>query len=74
MLTTREKEVLKLICLSNQEIAERLFITVGTTKMYVHNILNKLVCFNRSEALAKAIKKGIIKVEEIHTDNKNFNL
>lgn len=42
--------------------------------MYVHNILNKLVCFNRSEALAKAIKKGIIKVEEIHTDNKNFNL
>jgi DNA-binding NarL/FixJ family response regulator len=53
-LTPREREVLELIgedC-SNQEIADRLFIEVGTVKNHVHNILKKLDVSSRHEAAA----------------------
>jgi DNA-binding NarL/FixJ family response regulator len=51
-LTAREREVLSLIGdgLTNQEIAERLFIEVGTVKNHVHNILKKLDVNSREEA------------------------
>ena len=53
-LTDRELEVLNLIGqdLTNQEIAERLVIEVGTVKNHVHNILKKLKVRNRDEAAA----------------------
>ncbi|MCA9874666.1 MAG: response regulator transcription factor [Ardenticatenaceae bacterium] len=53
-LTPRELEVLELIDsgLSNQEIAERLYIEVGTVKNHVHNILRKLNVNNREDAAA----------------------
>lgn len=53
-LTSRELEVLKLLGqnLTNQEIAERLVIEVGTVKNHVHNILNKLNVNTRSQAAA----------------------
>lgn len=53
-LTAREREVLDLIGeeLTNQEIADRLFIEVGTVKNHVHNILNKLNVGSREEAAA----------------------
>jgi DNA-binding NarL/FixJ family response regulator len=51
-LTSREEEVLGLINegLSNQEIADRLFIECGTVKNHVHKILKKLDVNNRQEA------------------------
>lgn len=51
-LTPRERDVLNLIGeeLTNQEIAERLVIEVGTVKNHVHNILKKLDVSNREEA------------------------
>ena len=53
-LTPRELEVLELIHegLTNQEIADRLYIEVGTVKNHVHNILKKLDVANREEAAA----------------------
>lgn len=53
-LTPRELEVLELIDagLSNQEIADRLFIEVGTVKNHVHNILRKLDVSSREDAAA----------------------
>ena len=68
MLTTREKQVLKLLCLPNSEIAQRLCITAITVKSHVRNIFNKLTCSNRAEAIVKAIKKEIIQAQEVHTD------
>ena len=53
-LTPRELEVLELIDagLTNLQIAERLFIEVGTVKNHVHNILSKLEVSSRSDAAA----------------------
>jgi DNA-binding NarL/FixJ family response regulator len=40
---------------SNQEIADKLFISVNTVKNHVHNILEKLEVDNRREAAKVAI-------------------
>ncbi len=51
-LTPREEEVLDLLGreLTNKEIAERLYIGVGTVKTHVHSILDKLEVRDRDEA------------------------
>jgi DNA-binding NarL/FixJ family response regulator len=53
-LTPREEEILELIGegLTNQEIAERLVVEVGTVKNHVHSILQKLDASSRYEAAA----------------------
>lgn len=53
-LTSRELEVLGLIekRLTNQEIAEKLVIEIGTVKNHVHSILEKLNVGSRGEAAA----------------------
>lgn len=53
-LTPREREVLQLIGqkLTNQEIADRLVIEVGTVKNHVHSILEKLNVSSRHDAAA----------------------
>lgn len=53
-LTPRECEILGLIGqgLTNQEIADRLVIEVGTVKNHVHSILQKLEVGNRRDAAA----------------------
>ena len=55
-LSERELEVLGLVAqgLTNREIAERLFITVGTVKTHVHNIYGKLGVRGRTQAAARA--------------------
>jgi two-component system NarL family response regulator len=51
-LTSRELQVLQFIGegLTNQEIASRLVLEVGTVKNHVHSILEKLNVSNRNEA------------------------
>ena len=53
-LTSRELEVLQLVGegQTNQQIAERLVIEVGTVKNHIHNILEKLHVSSRAEAAA----------------------
>lgn len=53
-LTPREQEILELIGqgLTNQQIADRLIIEVGTVKNHVHSILQKLDASSRYEAAA----------------------
>jgi DNA-binding NarL/FixJ family response regulator len=61
-LTAREKEVLYLIATghSNKEIANRLFLSVGTIKGYVSAILVKLEVADRTQATLYAIKHGLV--------------
>jgi DNA-binding NarL/FixJ family response regulator len=61
-LTERELEVLKLIVngYSNASIAEELFITVGTVKTHVRNILNKLCADDRTQAAVRALREGLV--------------
>ncbi len=52
-LTRREKEILQLLAigLSNQEMAERLFIAEGTLKRHIANLYQKLGVHNRAQAI-----------------------
>ena len=69
MLTEREKQVLKLLCLPNSEIAQRLCITAITVKSHVRHIFNKLVCENRQKALIKALKLGVVTLNDIEVND-----
>ena len=61
-LSVREKEILSLIGkgFSNREIADKLFLSVGTVKNYVTNILQKLEVKDRTQAAVKAKDLGLI--------------
>lgn len=61
-LTERELETLELIVSgkSNTEIAEALFVTVGTVKTHVHNILQKLGVDDRTQAAVRALRSGLV--------------
>ncbi|HIK27250.1 MAG: response regulator transcription factor [Oscillatoriaceae bacterium SKW80] len=61
-LTERELEVLELIVqgYSNAAIAQKLYITVGTVKTHVRNILNKLSAADRTQAAVLALRSGLV--------------
>ncbi|MEF2243624.1 MULTISPECIES: response regulator transcription factor [unclassified Paenibacillus] len=60
-LTDREMDVLKRLArgMSNQEIADELFIGVKTVKFHITNIFNKLQVEDRTQAAIYAHKQGI---------------
>ncbi|MBI3933032.1 MAG: response regulator transcription factor [Acidobacteria bacterium] len=64
-LTPRETEVLEFLAdgLRDREIAERLGLTVATVKVHVHRILEKLDAQDRTEAVMRAVKRGLIHVD-----------
>jgi two-component system NarL family response regulator len=64
-LTERELEVLRLIGdgKSNREIGADLFITEGTVKAHVNNILSKLGVSDRTQAVTTGLKRGLIQLE-----------
>lgn len=61
-LSPREKEVLAHLALglSNDQIAERLFVSQATVKTHLSRVFSKLLVKNRAEAVAIAHKYGII--------------
>jgi NarL family two-component system response regulator LiaR len=61
-LTEREREVLALLVegLSNNEVAERLIISISTAKYHVSSILSKLGAANRAEAVALALQYHLV--------------
>ncbi len=65
-LSERELDVLKLVAqgLSNQEIADKLYISERTVRNHVGNILNKLHLANRTQAALHALRKGLAKLDE----------
>jgi DNA-binding NarL/FixJ family response regulator len=65
LLTPREQEVLTLLAggARNRDIGEALFISERTVKVHVSNLMDKLEAKTRTEAVARAIKLGILKPE-----------
>jgi two-component system, NarL family, response regulator LiaR len=61
-LTSRELEVLELIVAgrNNADIAAALYISVGTVKTHVRNILNKLCVSDRTQAAVRALRSGLV--------------
>jgi LuxR family maltose regulon positive regulatory protein len=55
-LTDRELELLSLVAKghSNQEIAQALFLAIGTVKKHLNNIFGKLGVSSRTQAVARA--------------------
>jgi len=61
-LTDREIEVLKLIAegLTNQQIADKLFLSIKTVQAHRANIMEKLDLHDRTALVRYAIRKGLI--------------
>jgi DNA-binding NarL/FixJ family response regulator len=64
-LTARELDVLRLIArgMRNKEIAAQLGIGEETTQGHVKNILSKLGLHDRTEAVAVAVRRGIVHID-----------
>ena len=64
-LTQRELDVLRLVArgMRNKEIAAVLKITEETTQSHVKNILAKLSVHDRTEAVAVAVRRGIVHLD-----------
>jgi DNA-binding NarL/FixJ family response regulator len=63
-LTAREVEVLKHVANGNRnrDIAEHLFISEETVKVHVKHIMDKLGAKDRTQAIAIAVRRGIIEL------------
>jgi len=61
-LTARETQILKLITegYSNNEIANKLYVSINTTKAHVASILQKLEVDDRLQAALKALKERLV--------------
>jgi ATP/maltotriose-dependent transcriptional regulator MalT len=61
-ISKREYDVLELMArgLSNQEIAEKLFVSQNTVKTHLANLFVKLDAKRRTEAIHKAKELGLI--------------
>jgi len=65
-LTDRELEILRLLVKghSTKEIVDILKLSMGTIRLHISLILDKLDAFDRTNAVAKAIERGIVRVGE----------
>lgn len=61
-LSERELEVLRLVVdgLGNQEIADKLSVSLDTVKTHVKHILEKLLVSDRTQAAVKALREGLV--------------
>lgn len=65
-LTPRELEILRLLVKghSTKEIVDILQMSMGTIRLHISQILEKLEAFDRTRAVAIAIQRGIVRVGE----------
>ncbi len=67
VLSDRELEVLRLATrgLSNQQIADKLYLSLRTVQAHLGHIFNKLQVSSRTEAVVRALKAGWVTLEDI---------
>ena len=61
-LSAREMEILQLLVdgLSNQQMADRLVVSVETVKTHMRHVMEKLCVSDRTQAAIKAMKSGLV--------------
>lgn len=66
LLTPREEEILTLLAggARNRDIAQTLFISERTVKVHIANLMDKLEAKTRTEAVARAIKLGLLEPDQ----------
>lgn len=66
LLTAREQEILAMLAAGarNRDIAGQLFISERTVKVHVSNLMDKLDARTRTEAVARAIKFGLLNSDQ----------
>ena len=65
-LSLREGDVLRGICkgMSNQNIADELYLSIDTVKSHVHNLLQKLPARDRTHAVVVAFRDGLVELPQ----------
>lgn len=64
-LSKRELDILRYFCYPLKEIAKKLIVSETTMQKHAFNILKKLEVNNRQQALIKAIRNGLISLNEV---------
>ena len=67
LLSRREMDVLKLAArgLSNQDIADQLYLSLRTVQAHLGHVFNKLQVSSRTEAVIRALKEGWVTLHDI---------
>ena len=65
MVEPMEREIIKRLPKSNEDIGKALGFSPLSVKGRIHRILNKLGVCNRTQAIVVALSSGIIKLEEV---------
>lgn len=65
MVEPMEREIIKRLPKSNEDIGNALGFSPLSIKGRIHRILNKLGVCNRTQAIVVALSSGIIKLEEV---------
>ena len=65
MIKPAEREIIKRLPKSNEDISNALGFSPLSIKGKIHSILNKLGVCNRTQAIVVALSSGIIKLEEV---------
>jgi DNA-binding NarL/FixJ family response regulator len=65
-LTPRERDVLQALAegLSDKEIAERLYVGIGTVRSHTSSLLSKLEVQSRLQALVFAVRHGLVEITQ----------
>ena len=65
VLTRREVEVLQMLAngASSSDVAKKLLISAKTVKNHLAHIYSKLGATNRGQAVAKAVRLGIVRID-----------
>ncbi|KYC34895.1 hypothetical protein WA1_50175 [Scytonema hofmannii PCC 7110] len=74
-LTKKETDVLRLMAagLTNDEIANKLYISLGTLRSHSHKIYGKLKVKNRMQAVVIGIERNLIDYEDVMTSKGNYS-
>jgi DNA-binding NarL/FixJ family response regulator len=66
-LSERELDVIKLATrgLSNQDIADKLCLSLRTVQAHFSHIFNKLQVSSRTEAVVRALKEGWVTLDDV---------